>query len=297
MATEPRGQLGEKLASLLPSNITKTFFTNGGSDAIENAIKMARVFTGKHKIITRYRSYHGATHGATSAGGDPRKLSVSRDLMPGVVHVEDPYCYRCPWGQTTTNCTKQLCIDHIERTILFEGPQTIAAIIMEGESGSSGCIKYPKGYLKSIEKLSRKYNILLIIDEVMSGFGRCGQWFGFQNHDIEPNIVVMAKGINGGFIPLGGVAVSSEIADFFNDTALPCGLTYSGHALVCKAGVAAIEVYENENLIERSRTLGNLIEKYVDELIEKHPSIGDFRNTGMLGCIELVKNREKRTNG
>ena len=294
MATEPRGELGKKLAEISPGNLKKTFFTNGGSDAIENAIKTARVYTGKQKIITKYRSYHGATYGAISAGGDPRKLPVDKDALPGIVHVEDPYCYRCPWGHTPESCGTKYCVEHVERVIQFEGPNNVAAILMEGESGSSGCIKYPKGYWKGIKQLADKYNILIIVDEVMSGFGRCGQWFGIENHDIQPDMIVTAKGLTSGYIPLGALIVSEDIANFFNDKPLPLGLTYSGHALACAAGIACVDVYKDENLIEKTRHHGEYLKKRCNELAQKHPSIGDIRITGLLGCLELVKNRETK---
>lgn len=293
MTTDARGKLGKKLAEIAPGKLNKTFFTNGGSDAIENAIKIARVVTGRSKIITKYRSYHGASYGAISAGGDPRRHPIDRDQMPGVIHVEDPYCYRCPWGQKQESCRYE-CTQHIERLIQFEGPNSIAAIILEGESGSSGCIKYPTDYWKKIRTITEKYGILLISDEVMSGFGRCGQWFAVQNFDVEPDMIVMAKGLTSGYIPLGGVIVSDAIAKHFDDTPLPCGLTYSAHALACAAGIANIEVYENENLIRKTREMGNFLLEQLEQLKNKHLSIGDVRGTGLLACIELVKNRESK---
>ena len=293
MTTDVRGQLGKKLAEIAPGNLNKTFFTTGGSDAIENAIKLARIVTGKHKIIAKYRSYHGATYGAASVGGDPRRHAMDRDQMPGVVHVEDPYCYRCPWGQTFGSCLHE-CVKHVERTIQFEGPDRIAAILFEGESGSSGCIKYPPEYWQKIKALADKYNILIIVDEVMSGFGRCGQWFGIENYGIQPDMIVMAKGLTSGYVPLGGVIVSDPIADFFNDVSMPLGLTYSAHALACAAAVATLEVYENEDLIAKTRAMGAGLETKLAALKEKHPSIGDCRVTGLLACIELVKNRETK---
>jgi len=230
MATKARGDLGKKLAEISPGNLKKTFFTNGGSDAIENAIKIARTVSGRQKILTKYRSYHGATYGAISAGGDPRKHPVDQNKMPGIIHVEDPYCYRCPWGQKGTNCSSYLCVDHVERIIEFEGPESIAAILMEGESGSSGCIQYPPEYWQKIKAIADKHGILIIAGEVMSGMGRRGEWFGIENHNIEPDIIVTAKGLSSGYIPLGAVIVSEPIAKHFDETPLPAGLTYSAHA-------------------------------------------------------------------
>ncbi|MFT5171120.1 MAG: taurine--2-oxoglutarate transaminase, partial [Candidatus Marinamargulisbacteria bacterium] len=293
MATDVRGKLGKKLAEISPGDLKKTFFTNGGADAIENAIKMARLYTGRHKIVTKYRSYHGATYGAFSAGGDPRKLSVDRDQMPGVVHVEDPYCYRCPFGQKESSCSRE-CVSHLERVIQFEGPENVAAIILEGESGSSGCIKYPADYWPKVRAISDKYGILLIADEVLSGFGRCGQWFAVQNFNVQPDMIATAKGLTSGVIPLGALIVSEKIAAKFDDEALPLGLTYSGHPLACAAALACIDVYESENLLERSRTLGAVLSDRLAEMAAKHPSIGDVRSTGMLACIELVTNKETK---
>ena len=293
MITEQRSRLGAKLAEIAPGSLKKTFFTCSGADAVENSIKLARLYTGRHKIVTRYRSYHGATYGAISAGGDPRKLQVDRDAMPGVVHVEDPYCYRCPWGQEYKTCRRE-CVLHVERVINFEGPENIAAILMEGESGSSGCIKYPSDYWQKIKAIADKYEILVISDEVMSGFGRCGKWFAIENHGVEPDIIVMAKGLTSGYIPLGGIIVSEEIAAAFDNRPLMLGLTYSAHPVACAAAMTSIEVYEQDGLLDNAVKMGNYIEQQVECLKEKHPSIGDFRNTGLLGCIELVKNRRTK---
>jgi taurine--2-oxoglutarate transaminase len=293
MMTESRGKLGKKLAEITPGTLKKTFFTLAGADGVENAIKLARLATGRHKIITKYRSYHGATYGAISAGGDPRRLPIDRDAMPSVVHVEDPYCYRCPWGKKVESCHRE-CVSHLERVIQFEGPENIAAVLMEGESGSSGCIKYPPGYWQGVKEICEPYDILIIDDEVMSGFGRCGKWFAIEHSGVDPDIMVIAKGLTSGYIPLGGVIASEEIAKAFDERPLMLGLTYSAHAVACAAAVACIEVYEEENLLENTCRMGDYLEQEVEKLKEKHPSIGDFRNTGLLGVIELVKNRETK---
>jgi len=294
MITQARGALGKKLAEITPGNLTKTFFTLGGAEAVENAIKVARVYTGRSKIITQYRSYHGATYGAITAGGDPRKHPVDSQQMPNIIHVENPYFYRCPWGTSSPEECGEKCLDNIERVIQYENPNSIAAIILEGESGSSGCIKYPPGYWKRIREIADKYGILLVDDEVMSGFGRTGKWFGIDNHDVVPDMMCVAKGLTSGYLPLGGLVVSDKIAAHFDDTALPIGLTYSAHAVSCAAALANIAVYEDEGLIENAAKMGHYVEAKVEELKAKHPSIGDFRNTGLLGCIELVKNRETK---
>ena len=292
--TDSRGILGKKIADITPKNLNKTFFTLGGAESNENAIILARLHTKKHKIITHYRSYHGATIGAVSAGGDPRKNEIDNQQVPNCIHVENPYYYRCPWYSTSFEECGERAINNLENTINYEGSNNIAAIMMEGESGSSGCIKYPPNYLKKVSKLCKKYDILLIIDEVMSGFCRTGKWFGFNHHDIKPDIVTIAKGITSGYIPLGGVIVSNEIIDTFNNKFLPLGLTYSAHSVACAAANAVLDIYEKENLNENATNIGLYTDKLIKKLIKKHPSIGDWRNTGMLGCIELVKNRKTK---
>lgn len=294
MATEARGLLGKKLAEITPGTLNRTFFTNGGTEAIEHAIKLARLYTGRHKIITLYQSYHGATYGALCAGGDPRGLPHDSQGVPNIIHAENPYFYRCPWNSKTPEECGELAAAHMERLIKYEGVGSVAAILMEGESGSSGCIKYPVGYWKKIADIAKKYGILTICDEVMSGFGRTGKWFGIDHHGVEPDIMCMAKGITAGYIPLGGMIVTEKIATHFNDKPLPIGLTYSAHAVACAAANATIKVYEDENLIENAANMGRYIDQQVAKLQDKHPSIGDFRNTGLLGCIELVKNRKTK---
>jgi len=292
--TKARGELGKKLAEISPGNLTKTLFTVCGATAIENAIKLARLYTGRHKIIARYRAYHGATYGAMTAGGDPRKIASDSQQAPNFIHVEDPYCYRCPWGKEIQTCNRE-CVSHIERVIEFEGAHTIAAILMEGESGTSGCIKYPPDYLKKLRDLCDKHGILLIADEVMSGFGRTGHWFGVDNHGgVVPDMIATAKGITAGYLPLGALIVSDKIAATFDDKPLMLGLTYSAHPVACAAGVETLKIYEDENLIENAANMGAYLEECVEEMKKTHPSIGDFRNTGLLGCFELVKNRNTK---
>ena len=294
MATEVRGILGKKLAEITPGNLTKTFFTLGGAEAIENAIKLARIYTGRHKIITHYRSYHGGTYGAISAGGDPRKFAVDSQAVNNFVHVENPYFYRCPWHSTTIEECGERAAAHLDRVIQFENPDAIAAILFEGESGSSGCIKYPPGYLKKVRDICDKYGILLISDEVMSGFGRTGKMFGIDHHKVTPDIMCMAKGLTSGYLPLGAMTVTDTIANYFNDTPMALGLTYSAHAVSCAAAIENLKILEEENLVEKAAATGLYIEAEVEKLRAKHPSIGDFRNTGLLGCIELVKNRKTK---
>ena len=294
MATDVRGRLGKKIAEITPGNLTKTFFTLGGAEAIENAIKLARIYTGRYKIIAHYQSYHGATYGAMAAGGDPRKFPVDSQGMPNVVHVENPYAYRCPWNSTSIAECGERAIAHLERVIKFENPESIAGILLEGESGSSGCIKYPPMYLKRVRELCDKYGIMMIDDEVMSGFGRTGKMFGIDHHDVTPDIMCIAKGLTSGYLPLGAVVVTDKIADYFNDNPMVIGLTYSAHPTLCAAALENVRIIEAENLVERAAEMGLYIEAEVEKLKDKHPSIGDFRNTGLLGCIELVKNRKTK---
>ena len=234
MATDVRGKLGKKIAEITPGNLTKSFFTLGGAEAIENAVKLARIYTGRHKIIAHYRAYHGATNGAMSVGGDPRKFAVDSQAMPNVVHVENPYAYRCPWSSSSIEECGERAFANLERTVKLENPEAIAAIVLEGESGSSGCIKYPPMYLKKVRELCDTYGILFIDDETMSGFGRTGKMFGIDHHNVTPDIMVMAKGLTSGYLPLGATVVTDKIAKHFNDNPMVIGLTYSAHpTLMC----------------------------------------------------------------
>jgi len=294
MATDVRGQLGKKLAEITPGNLTKTFFTLSGAEAIENAIKLARIYTGRHKIISFYRSYHGASYGAISASGDPRKFPVDNQAMPNVIHVENPYAYRCPWGSSSIEECGERSLAHLERVVEFENPESIAAILFEGESGSSGCIKYPPMYLKHVSELCKKHGILFIDDETMSGFGRTGKMFAVEHHNVTPDIMVMAKGLTSGYLPLGAMTVTDTIANYFNDKPMVLGLTYSAHPVSCAAALENIKIIEDENLVDRSAQMGAYIKAEVEKLKAIHPSIGDYRSTGLLGCIELVKNRDTK---
>lgn len=294
MATEARAKLSRKLAEIAPGKLSKSFFTLGGADAVDNAIKLARSYTGRSKIISLYRSYHGATYGAMSAGGDPRRFGMDTHQVPNHVHVENPYFYRCPWNSESLEQCGANAAAALERVVQFENPSNIAAILLEGESGSSGCIKYPPNYWPMVREICDKYGILLIDDEVMSGFGRTGKMFAVENHGVEPDMMCLAKGLTAGYLPLGCLMVTPEIASRYDDQALPLGLTYSAHPVCCAAAIATLEVYEEENLVERAAEMGTYIEQQVEDLKAKHPSIGDFRNTGLLGCVELVRNHETR---
>jgi taurine---2-oxoglutarate transaminase len=289
--TKVRGELGKKLASITPKGLTKTLFTVCGATSIDNAIKLARLYTGRHKILCRYQSFHGASYGAMSAGGDPRKLAADSQQAPNFVHFDIPIAYRWEYGEE--NLLKE-SVKNLERVIAFEGPQNIAAILLEGESGSSGCLKYPVGYLKKVREICDKHGILFIADEVMSGWGRTGKWFGFENHGIVPDMIATAKGITSGYLPLGALIVSDKIAAQYDDNVLWLGLTYSAHPVSLAASLEVLKIYEDDNLIENSVTMGKYMDTKVEGLKLKHPSIGDWRNTGLLGCIELVKNRKTK---
>ena len=291
-ATEPRGRLGELLAEVTPKNLQKSFFCLGGAEANENAIKMARLYTGRRKILAHYISYHGATHGAIALTGDNRRWSVE-PTMPGVVHVLNPYCYRCPFGWTRDTCHRE-CIDHIEEVIQYEGPEEIAAIFLEGVVGSNGIIVPPDEYWPRMREICDKHDILLISDEVMSGFGRTGKWFAVDNWDVAPDIITMAKGITSGYVPLGAVIVSDRIAQHFEDNKLWCGLTYSAHPLSCAAGVAVVKVYEQDGLIENAAEVGKHLGVGLETLKSSHPSVGDVRYIGLFSVIEIVKDKSTK---
>ena len=289
--TKIRGELGKKLAEICPGDLNKAFYTLCGATSIENAIKLARISTGRHKILSRYQSYHGSTYGVMSAGGDPRKLPADAQQAPNFVHIDIPYAYRWPHGEESLLSE---AVSQLERIVAYEGSANIAAMLFEGESGSSGCLQYPKGYLKAVREICNKHGILLIMDEVMSGFGRTGKWFGFENHDIIPDMIAMAKGLTCGYLPFGCLMVSDKIASKFDDAMLPLGLTYSAHPVCCAAALETLAVYEDDGLIQNAAAMGKYVTEQVEKLKAKHPSIGDFRTTGLLGCIELVKDRKTK---
>lgn len=292
IATEPRARLGQMLAEITPGDLCKTLFTTGGGEANENAIKFARLYTGRHKILSRYRSFHGATAGALSLTGDPYRLAVE-PLISGVVHVMDPYCYRCPFGWTKETCHRE-CISHVEQVIQFEGPDNIAAIFLEGVTGSNGLIIPPDEYWPRIREVCDRYGILLVSDEVMSGFGRTGEWFGVNHWQVVPDMITMGKGITSGYVPLGGVTVSKTLASHWEDRRLPMGLTNSAHPVGVAAGVATIETYKKEGMVENAKAMGVILKEGLQELKDKHPSVGDVRSIGLFSTLELVKNRETK---
>ena len=291
-AHEAKALLGQMIAELAPGDLNKVFFTLGGADANENAIKFARQYTGRQKILSRYVSYHGATYGAITLSGDHRRPPIEPGI-PGVIHVFDPYCYRCVFNYTPETCHRE-CVTHIEKIIQYEGPDTIAALIMEGVTGSNGILVPPDDYWPRLREITQKYGILLISDEVMSGFGRTGEWFAVDHWNVVPDIITMAKGLTSGYLPLGAVVVSDPIAQHFEDKMLYMGLTYFGHPMSCAAAIATLNVYKEEHLLENSRAMGKILEKTLESFKAKHPSVGDVRSIGLFAVIELVNDRTSR---
>jgi taurine--2-oxoglutarate transaminase len=288
MATEARARLGAKLAEITPGDIDTFFFTNGGADANENAIKIARFFTGRHKIMARYRSYHGATAGAISLTGDPRRWAAEPGI-PGVVHVLDPY-HGIERGWESAESSLAM----IEETIQLEGPQTIAAFILEPVTGTNGVLVPPDGYLVGLRKLCDKYGILMIADEVMSGFGRTGAWFAIDHWKVVPDLLCMAKGLTSSYLPLGAVGMRHHIAQHFQDKVFYGGLTYNSHPMGCAAALATIRVYEEDGLIDNAKKMGAVLKELGAELQAKHPSVGAVRSIGLFGIVELVRSRKTR---
>ncbi len=292
MATEARSTLARLLAEVTPGDLQMSFFTNGGAEANENAVKLARWYTGRHKIIARYRSYHGATAGAITLTGDPRRWPAEPGI-PGVVRMLDPYTYRCPAGHPDP-CPVCTGAPHLEEILQYEGAHTVAAVILEPIVGTNGIIVPPDGYLQAIREVCDRHGILLIADEVMAGFGRTGKWFGVDNWDVVPDILTVAKGINSGYVPLGAMIVRKAIADWVRDKYFAGGLTYSGHPLACASAVASIAAFKEEGIVENAAEMGGVFIEKLHELESEHPSIGDVRGLGCFWGIELVKNRETR---
>ncbi len=292
MANESRSRLGRLLAEVTPGDLSVSFFTNGGAEANENAIKLARLATGRHKIIARYRSYHGATTGAVTLTGDPRRWAVEPG-MPGVVRMFDPYTYRCPAGHPDP-CPVCTGAPHLEEILEYEGAHTVAAVMLETITGTNGIIVPPDGYLQSIREVCDRHGILLILDEVMAGFGRSGKWFACDHWDVVPDIITVAKGINSGYVPIGAMIARGEIVDRVRDQFFPGGLTYAGHPLACASAVASIEAFREEAVVENAAAMGDWFAEALGGLAARHPSIGDVRGRGCFWGIELVKNRETK---
>jgi taurine---2-oxoglutarate transaminase len=288
MATEPRARLGAKLAEITPGDIDTFFFTNGGAEANENAIKIARFVTGRKKILARYRSYHGATAGSMSLTGDPRRWA-NEPGIPGVVHVLDPYHgIQRGWDSAAQSLAM------LEEIIQLEGPSTIAAFILEPVTGTNGVLVPPDGYLPGVRELCTKHHILMIADEVMSGFGRTGEWFAVDHWKVVPDLITMAKGLTSSYLPLGAVGMRPFIRQHFQDNVFYGGLTYNSHPMGCAAALATIGVYEEDHLIQNARYMGAIMKQLLADLRERHPSVGEVRSIGLFGIVELVRSQRTR---
>jgi len=293
-ANETRSEAARLIASHAPGDLDMVFFTNGGAEGNENAIRMARLHTGRPKVLTTYRSYHGSTAGAIMMTGDPRRWA-SEPGTPGFVHFWGPYPYRSAFHSTSDVEETQRALQHLSDTIMVEGPTTIAAIVLESVVGTNGIIIPPPGYLAGVRALCDENGIMLIADEVMAGFGRCGEWFAIDHWDVTPDLIVFAKGVNSGYVPVGGVIISAPIVDTFRQRPYPGGLTYSGHPLAAASVVASIGIFEREHIVERARALGTeFIAPAMEKLKANHPCIGDVRGMGVFWAIELVRNRDTR---
>lgn len=291
--SEPRAKLAKMIIDLMPDNMGKVFFTNGGADANENAIKIARMYTGRNKVFSRYRSYHGSTFGAGNLTGEPRRYPLEPGI-PGFVHFFDPYIYREPIKFESEKAAADYYVAKLREQVIYEGPDSVAAIVMETITGSNGVIIPPEGYLQGVRKICDEFGIMMICDEVMAGWGRTGKMFAFENFGVKPDIVSFAKGVTCGYVQLGGVAVSKEVAAYFDDHLLSCGLTYSAHPLACAAGVACVNYYKEANILENVNKVGKVLGNILEELKAKHPCVGDVRYIGLFTSIELVKDKETK---
>ncbi len=291
--SEPRAKLAKMIIDLMPDNMGKVFFTNGGADANENAIKIARMYTGRNKVFSRYRSYHGSTFGAGNLTGEPRRYPLEPGI-PGFVHFFDPYIYREPIKFESEKAAADYYVAKLREQVIYEGPDSVAAIVMETITGSNGVIIPPEGYLQGVRKICDEFGIMMICDEVMAGWGRTGKMFAFENFGVKPDIVSFAKGVTCGYVQLGGVAVSKEVAAYFDDHLLSCGLTYNAHPLACAAGVACVNYYKEANILENVNKVGKVLGDILEELKAKHPCVGDVRYIGLFTSIELVKDKETK---
>lgn len=290
---ESRAKLSKKIIELMPDNMGKVFFTNAGAESNENAVKIARMFTGKSKVFSRYRSYHGSSFGAGNLTGEPRRYALEPGI-PGFVKFFDPYVYREAIEFESEEAATKYYLAKLREQILYEGPDSIAAIVLETITGSNGVIIPPKGYLPGVRKLCDEFKILMICDEVMTGWGRTGKMFGFENFDIKPDIVTFAKGVTCGYVQLGGVVVSKEIAEYFDDNLLSCGLTYSGHPLACAAGLACVNYYEEADILSNVNAVGKVLGEKLEEMKAAHPAVGDVRYIGLFSAVELVKDKKTK---
>ncbi|RNI21384.1 aspartate aminotransferase family protein [Flexivirga caeni] len=294
MGSDVRGEAARLIAERSPGDLDRVFFTNGGAEANEHAIRMARLQTGRPVVLSAYRSYHGASGGAIALTGDPRRWE-NESTGQAVAHFFGPYPYRSAFHADSPEQESERALQHLRDVVQLQGPQTIAAIIQESVVGTNGILVPPPGYVQGVRELCDEYGILLIADEVMAGFGRCGEWFAIDHWGVTPDLITFAKGINSGYVPLGGVIMGPRTTERFAERSYPGGLTYSGHPLACAAAVASIHAFEDENILERTRKLGEtVVEPRLQELKDKHASVGDVRGLGMFWAIELVKNKETR---
>jgi len=293
-ANEARSEAARLITELAPGDLNMVFFTNGGAEAAEYAARMAKLHTGRHKILTAYRSYHGSTAGAIALTGDPRRWQNETGAS-GAVKFWGPYPYRSAFHSANESQECQRALEHLESVLMVEGPHTVAMIALETVVGTNGILVPPPGYLQGVRDLCTKHGIVMMCDEVMAGFGRCGEWFAVNHWNVTPDLICFAKGVNSGYVPLGGVVISQKIADTFKERMFPGGLTYSGHPLACGAAVASINIFKEEKIVEHARMLGkDVIGPALEKLKAKHPSVGDVRGLGVFWAIELVKNRETR---
>ena len=289
-----RSEAARLITELAPGDLNMVFFTNGGAEAAEYATRMAKLHTGRHKVLTAYRSYHGSTAGAIALTGDPRRWPNETGAS-GAVKFWGPYPYRSAFHSTSDAQECQRSLEHLESVLMVEGPHTVAMIALETVVGTNGILVPPDGYLQGVREICNKHGIVMMCDEVMAGFGRCGEWFAVNKWNVTPDLICFAKGVNSGYIPLGGVVISQKIADTFKDRVFPGGLTYSGHPLACAAAVASINIFKEEKIVEHARMLGkDIIGPALEKIKAKHPSVGDVRGLGVFWAIELVKNRETR---
>ncbi len=293
-ANDARSEAARLIVEAAGDGLSKVFFTSGGAEANENAIRLARIHTGRHKILAAYRSYHGATHGAIALTGDPRRWG-SEPSVSGVVHYWGPYQYRSQFYSATPEEESARALQHLRDTIMVEGAGTIAAVILEPVVGTNGILVPPPGYLAGVREICDEHGIVLIADEVMSGFARCGEWFAVQHWGVRPDLITFAKGVNSGYLPLGGVVISDAIAATFERRAYPGGLTYSGHPLACASAVASINIFKDEGIVEHSRALGvDVIGPELAKIADRHPSVGEVRGLGTFWALELVRDRATR---
>jgi taurine--2-oxoglutarate transaminase len=294
-ANDARSEAARLIAELAPGDLNQVFFTNAGAEANENAIRLARLHTGRNKILAAYRSYHGATLGAIALTGDPRRWGSEPGAIPGTVHYWGPYLYRSQFYAQTEAEETERSLRHLRDVLMVEGAQTVAGIILEPVVGTNGILVPPDGYLAGVREICDEFGIVMIADEVMAGFGRCGEWFAVDAWGVTPDLITFAKGVNSGYVPLGGVIISDRIAATFQERPYPGGLTYSGHPLACGSAVASINIFKEEGIVEHARALGeDVIGPGLREIAERHPSVGEVRGLGVFWALELVRDRATR---